>query len=204
MASRLERTRLEAPSVGLRLEAPRITEAASRQLDLSRVAAGLTGSPGLEVLPVLVAELTADVGRRNVGVLRVVDAHRPEKKSELFPAGLKKATTRRSARTSLRKSLRKTLPRPLPWARAPTRFLPKPVPFEAAIRKGATLSIDRRLYTIERVIFEHRLEGVEWWTQEPATRDYLRVVLRSNEGVVEALVYVDRQSGRRFLHAVAD
>jgi protein ImuB len=208
VASRLERARLEAPSVGLRLEAPHITEAASRQLDLSRVAAGLTGSPGVEVLPVLVAELTADVGRRNVGLLRVVDAHRPEKKSELVATGLKKATTRPSTRSSAqtltRRSLRKTLPRPTPWVRAPTRLLPKPVPFEAAIRRGATLSIDRRLYTIEHVVFEHRLEGVEWWTKETATRDYLRVILRSNEGLVEALVYVDRQNGRRFLHAVAD
>jgi len=77
------------------------------------------------------------------------------------------------------------------------------VALEAALRPGATLSIDRRLYNIERVLFEERLDSVEWWSR-PVNRDYLRLLLRGSGGVLEALVYVERDSGKRFLQAIAD
>jgi hypothetical protein len=87
---------------------------------------------------------------------------------------------------------------------APTRFLPKPIAIDAALRIGATLRIDHRLYTIDRVRFVERLEAVEWWTAAPVARDYLRLWLSGREGGLEALVYVDRDSGKRFLHALCD
>jgi len=35
-------------------------------------------------------------------------------------------------------------------------------------------------------------------------RDYLRLWLKNPNGGLEALVYVERETGRRFLQAVAD
>jgi hypothetical protein len=86
----------------------------------------------------------------------------------------------------------------------PTRLLPEPLRLDIALRVGATVPLDRRIYTIERLEFEERLQAVEWWTKTPVARDYLRLFLRSTEGLLEALVYVDRESGKRYLQAVAD
>jgi protein ImuB len=206
LVARLERMRLEAPSIGLRLEAPAVIRSLARQLDLSRVSAGITGKPGLESLPVLVAELGADIGKNRLGVLAVVDTHRPEKKSELraaFGEPAPKAPKKTKVKaTSL--PLRKVRPLSNHRFGAPTRFLPKPIAIDAALRIGATLRIDHRLYTIEQVSFAERLESVEWWTSAPVARDYLRLWLSSREGGLEALVYVDRDSGKRFLHALCD
>lgn len=204
IVSRLERTRLEAPSVGLRLEVPAIIRALGRQLELSRVSGGVTGQKGLESLPVVLAELAADIGRERVGVLALADAHRPEKQAELVPALPEPGALRP------KKPRREPLPvrrlRSLAGSRlgAPTRLLPQPVPLEVALRVGATLCIDHRLYTIERIGFVERLEAVEWWTSAPVARDYLRLWLTGTEGGLDALIYVDRQSGKRFMQAVAD
>jgi hypothetical protein len=191
----------------VRLEAPSLTERASRQLDLSRVAAGVTAScRGVEALPVLLAELTADIGKTQVGVLALHDAHRPERQSALVPAlpsvSKRRGKNKRAKPSKARPALRKAVPRPSNGAPA-TRLLPVPVALEAALRPGATLSIDRRLYSIERVLFEERLDSVEWWSR-PVSRDYLRLLLRGSGGVLEALVYVERDSGKRFLQAIAD
>ena len=79
----------------------------------------------------------------------------------------------------------------------------EPVAFEAPLRPQATVALGRRLYTIDSLRFEQRLEAVEWWSQ-PVSRDYVRLVLRGTEGVVEGLVYVDRDSGKRYWQGVAD
>ncbi len=212
IASKLERTKLAAPSVSLRLEAPGITRALQLQLDLSRGAAGL-GNP--ENLPVLLAELTSDIGRENVGIFRIVDTHRPEAKSVLSPA-LPSASRSTSSRGSKRmktvaKGLRKAAPLP---EDSPTRLLPHPVRLEAALHVGATVSVEHRLYTIARVDFDRRLDAVEWWKKQPLSRDYLRLWLeidssREPSGAdarhgFEATVYVDRETGARYLQAVAD
>ncbi|MCC6903246.1 MAG: DNA polymerase Y family protein [Polyangiaceae bacterium] len=210
IVSRLERTRLEAPSVGLRLEVPAIIRALGRQLDLSRVSGGVTGQKGLESLPVVLAELGADIGRERVGVLALVDAHRPEKQHELRPAlpepGSALAAKRRSKKRARPEPEMVRSVRSLEAAKqgAPTRLLPAPVPLDAALRVGATLRVDHRLYTIERIGFVERLEAVEWWTGAPVARDYLRLWLGSQGGGLDAWVYVDRQSGKRFLQAVGD
>lgn len=204
IVSRLERLRLEAPSLGLRLEVPAIIRALGRQLDLSRVSGGVTGQRGLESLPVVLAELAADIGRERLGVLALADAHRPEKQSELVPA-LDSPAARRPKKTK-REPLPVRKVRSLRGARlgAPTRLLPQPVPLEVALRVGATLRVEHRLYTIERIGFVERLEAVEWWTAAPVARDYLRLWLAGTEGGLDALVYVDRESGKRFLQAIAD
>jgi hypothetical protein len=85
-----------------------------------------------------------------------------------------------------------------------TRLLPEPLLLDAALRVGATVAVDRRLYSIERLRFEQRLFAVEWWTRAPVQRDYVRLWLRGRDGVVEALAFVDRESNKRYLQAIAD
>ena len=84
-----------------------------------------------------------------------------------------------------------------------TRLLLEPVPFEAPLRVGATVALDRRLYTIEALRFEQRLESVEWWINA-VNRDYVRVELRGEAGLIEGLVFVDRNTGKRYFQGVAD
>jgi len=204
IASRLTRFQLVAPSLGLRIEAHAITRALTVQLPLSRYAAGLGGSAakGPETLPVVLAELQADVGKDRVGVLALEGSHRPEKRSRLVPvtkallagAGV---GARRVDGDAGRATEEPRLP-------VPTRLLPKPVPFDAPLRPGATVSIDHRLYTVERITFESRLDRVEWWTKTPISRDYLHVWLRGGCSVLELSVYIDRETGVRKVQAIYD
>jgi protein ImuB len=210
VASRLERLKLGAPSVGMRLTVPRLGPIVARQLSLSELMAGDTAS-GEEELPLVLAELSADIGEENVGVLGLVDAHRPEAQSRLAaalpePTHAKRRSKKGRAEPSAtpKSSLRKTEP-PI-WSRLPsppTRLLPNPVELSAVISAGSTLVLGHTIYTIERLRFEQRLDAVEWWSR-PVARDYLRLWLQSESGGLEALVYVDRHSGRRFLQAVGD
>src|SRR5207244_13413889 len=68
VASRLERLKLAAPSVGMRLTVPRLAPIVERQLLLAELLSGDTSS-GEEDLPLVLAELAADIGEQNVGVL---------------------------------------------------------------------------------------------------------------------------------------
>ena len=211
VASRLERLKLAAPSVGMRLTVPRLGPLVTRQLSLSELLAGDTSS-GEEDLPLVLAELSADIGEAQLGVLSLVDAHRPEAQSTLA-AALPEAQSAHAKRSrkkpkaeppAAKSALRKTEP-PI-WSRLPsppTRLLPHPVELSSVISAGSTLVLGHTLYTIERLRFEQRLDAVEWWSR-PVARDYLRLWLHSESGGLEALVYVDRHSGRRFLQAVGD
>lgn len=85
--TRLERTPLPAPSVGLELCVTHLSAAIGKQLELSRLAAGFSGkgAPGDERgLDVLLSELTGEVGASNVGVLTLVDSFLPEKQGILL------------------------------------------------------------------------------------------------------------------------
>jgi protein ImuB len=214
VASRLERTRLPAPSVGLRLEAPGVVSAEARQLELGEVLAG-----GVDVekeLPLVLSEIAADVGEARVGVLSVLDAHRLEARSVLVPAVTPPQREKRRGGKVARPAtpvavhvsgapLHEVEGSAKASGRAPlTRLLPEPVPLDVALTHGATLAIDRRLYSIEALSFEQRLSLVEWWTKAPVSRDYVRLFLKAADGVAEALAYVDRASGKRYLQAVAD
>lgn len=221
VASRLERLKLSAPSVGMKLTVPRLAPIVQRQLSLSELLVGDT-SRGEEELPLVLAELTADIGEAQVGVLSLVDAHRPESQSALTPAlpepasnskrkgakskGASHLAPRAAApKSSLRKSALRPSEPPI-WSRLPsppTRLLSQPVEIMSVISAGSTLVLGHTLYTIERLRFEQRLDAVEWWSR-PVARDYLRLWLQSETGGMEALVYVERPSGRRFLQAVGD
>ncbi|HET9933754.1 MAG TPA: DNA polymerase Y family protein, partial [Polyangiaceae bacterium] len=84
VASKLERLSLPAPSLGLRLEVPELVEAMPRQLELGFW--GGSASQALDELPIVLAELAADIGEDRIGVLKVADSHRPELASSLVPA----------------------------------------------------------------------------------------------------------------------
>ena len=90
------------------------------------------------------------------------------------------------------------------YARIPTRLLRRPLPIETSLKIGGTLSLDHEIYTIERLRFDHRLKKVEWWGDRPVSRDYLWLSLAGAVGKLEALVYVDRESGRVFVQGVRD
>ena len=203
-SSRLERLKLGAPSVGLSLGVPKLTEATGRQLDLSRVSTGVNGYRGLEELPILLSELGADIGKHNVGILAIQDDHRPEAKSRLASAasiakgGLHAHPTRGPRKARPRTSEPASEP-----TRAPTRLLPVPLPLDAPLKVGSTLSVGRQLYSIEKLSFERRLDAVEWWAR-PTGRDYLRLWLEGPRTGLSALVYVERKTGKRYLQAIFD
>jgi protein ImuB len=217
VSARLERTRLPAPTVVLRLAAPVVVSATARQLELGDALAG--GIDLEKELPLVIAEIAADVGENKVGVLEILDAHRLEARSTLAPALPPKP---RAARGTPRRVVGPRATTPLavhvsgtslevvegmsPFdVRAPlTRLLPEPERFEGTLRVGATVAFERQLFTIDALRFEHRLHAVEWWSGEPVTRDYIRVWLKTTESLVEAVVYVDRANGKRYLQAVAD
>ncbi len=201
--SRLERASIGAPTELVRISVPLITHAAVRQLDFF-------STRGVDELPVLLAELVADIGSNRVGVLRVVDSLRPEAQSVLGQAALSEARVRSKRRRSKpdperRNGKKQRGEMPVgPRPRIPTRVLSRPIPLRAALRKGGSLFLGRRAYTIEHITFDRRLDAVEWWSQVPASRDYFRLLLRGSSGVVEALVFVDRRSNARFLQAIYD
>jgi protein ImuB len=203
IASRLNRSRLSAPTVGMTLEAHAVTRALALQLSLSRYSAGLGGSSakGPETLPVVLAELAADLGKDKVGILRLDGSHRPEAKGRLVPVSpevLTRGAIKVRPATPADESLSASL------AHAPTRLLSRPIAIDSPLRPGATLCLGHRLYSIEHVAFDHRLENVEWWTERPVARDYVRLWLRSPTGGMEAIAYVDRTSGVRMLQGICD
>jgi protein ImuB len=203
LSARLVRTKLGAPSLGLRLSVPKLVPAVARQLELAQVLSGTTGiasalSEG--EIPVLIAELSAELGEDRVGTLELCDSHRPEAKSKLGPARLD-STVRGNSKPA---RLRKTEPSFAELPGAPTRLLPEPCELFGPLRVGASLAIDRSLYTIDHLRFEQRLDAVEWWGHAPVTRDYVRLWLQGASGGFEAVAYVDRSTGRRYLQALAD
>jgi protein ImuB len=198
LSARVARLKLAAPSVGLRLEVPKLLPAVSRQLELSQVFAGVTVSAAAhDEIPVLIAELAAELGEEKVGTLKLVDSHRPEAKSKLSAAQFE-------VRPPKNARLRKAEPSFAEQPGAPTRLLSEPCELHAPLRVGVSLAIERSLYTIEHLRFEQRLEAVEWWGRAPVTRDYVRLWLQGASGGFEAVAYVDRSTGRRYLQALAD
>ena len=80
--------------------------------------------------------------------------------------------------------------------------------------KGLAAGGDPQVFAIERLEYLMRLDGVEWWSRTPASRDYARAWLGSGEdgerllkrgskrgkgASGEALLYVVRKTGEVFL-----
>jgi len=188
LSARLARTKLGAPSLGITV-----------------------GSAADDEIPVLVAELVAELGEDKVGTLKLVDSHRPEAKSKLGPVALgssgasgRQSRSPRLSRLSRLSRLARAEPTFAELPGAPTRLLSEPCELHGPLRAGVSVAIDRSLYTIEHLRFEQRLDAVEWWGHAPVTRDYVRLWLQGSSGGFEAVAFVDRGSGRRYLHALAD
>jgi protein ImuB len=197
LRAKLEQCELRAPAVSLTLSLPRLTRAHRVQLDLSR---DVSVSP--DALPSLLAELSAEVGSHRVGVLERVDAHRPELRSRLVPVGPPSLPSGRGM-TGPTSS----------WGQDPSRLLPVPVPVSAGGRlgPGARLVLGGSTWTVEEVHMSQRLDGVEWWTEHPVSRDYASVWLSHSHPAphdsgpstplcARAWVYCDRRTGSLFLH----
>src|SRR5204863_4508103 len=168
-----------------------------RQLELAQVLNGATSGASVvsdDEIPVLIAELSAELGEDQVGTLKLCDSHRPEAKSKLSPALLEST----ASAVSKKARLRKTEPSFAELPGAPTRLLPEPCELHGPLRVGVSLAIDRSLYTIDHLRFEQRLDAVEWWGHAPVTRDYVRLWLQGASGGFEAVAYVDRSTGRRY------
>jgi protein ImuB len=220
--ARCERTQLLAPSIALELKVIAPTPKTPKQLELRRLVAGYGASaPAEEGLPVLLAELEVDIGIERVGLLRLADSHRPESKSLFVPCRLDDSRGRRRAKP--RKAIERnphasSCPTQQPansnaQRHSPshsqtleglTRLLERPIPLDPPIRVGATLFLEHQAYVIERLRFEERLEGLEWWNHSPISRDYWRLFLQGATGGLEVLIYVEVPNGRCFLQAVVD
>ncbi len=193
---------LAAPLLGVALEASRLASAAPHQLSLAPLCGGLPGQRGPARLPVLLAELSVSLGKQRVGVLEVVDSHRPEARSRLVSAQPRAVASRRG-RSQRRSGGSAAVV--APWAPPePTRWLPRALPVTASLRAGAPVLIERRPYVIERLRLEQRLEAVEWWAGTELRRDYVRAELEGQAGALEAWLYVDRRTGRRYLQGLTD
>jgi protein ImuB len=190
LKSKLERVSLGAPVLGLSITATLLTEAPKTQLMLS-------GDPSIDADPrsmaVLLAELSAEIGPDNVGVLELRSVHRPEARTELVPLDDVSSFAKRSPPKSMASD-----------AEFPTRVLQEPVPLEPMPGGRLTVSIDNQLFTIEKTKPMMRLDQVEWWTPSPICRDYARVWLTSGRKNVEGWIFTDRVTGRTFLHGYYD
>jgi protein ImuB len=200
ITARVRRVELGAPVTAIRLAATQVTHAEKLQLGFSRVLTGASGdrAQGSEALPVILAELAAEIGNDRFGVLEQISSHLPEKKSALASAdslfGSTLAVERNRAKT----------PHQRRENTVPTRVLKPAVPFKAELQVGETVALDHQVFTLDQVCFERRLDHVEWWQGSGVSRDYWRVWLRSPVGDLEALVFVDRKSHDRFLQAIYD
>jgi protein ImuB len=154
------------------------------------------------------AELSADIGADRVGVLEASAAFRPESRSRFVPMANLEA--KRSAPLSLDDIDQDNVPEP-------TRLFAKPLPL-GRITKGAVVAVEGRMYVIEHVRFAMRLDGVEWWTSDPASRDYGVAWFVAGPGTARvdagkatpqpartlAWVYVDRASGEGYLQGYCE
>jgi protein ImuB len=219
IATRLERTKFGAPSVGLTLSVASFTAAIGKQLELSRLVAGFgTKAPAELGLDVLLSELTQEVGPAHVGILSLADSFLPEKQGYLGCLTPTEPRAAPRARRPARRSVAQLtlggqaidapdtprLRKARGHARVPTRLLTRPLAVTAPLRIGASFVLDREVYTIERLRFDHRLKNVEWWGEHPVSRDYLWMTLTGAVGKLEAFAYVDRESGQVFVQGLRD
>lgn len=210
--AKLERTELLAPATAVRLRLLQIVPAPEVQLDLSRDRAADPDS-----LPALLAELSAEIGADRVGLLAEEDAHRPEAQSRLVPVSLD-GSAKKKGKGEEQLSFPGAFSEKKDPIPPPARLLPAPIPL-GKVTKGGVVAVgaspkgpggDPQIFAIEKLEFLMRLDGVEWWKKNPASRDYARAWLvsggddrgarkKAKAACGEALVYVVRKTGEMFL-----
>lgn len=196
LRTRLERAHLPAPTIGLSLRASRLCAQTPVQLELGTRGA----SRRLQDLPVLLAELETDVGEGNLGILSLQDAHAPEARGRLEPLGRSKEKVRAFTRRSS-ESEQKSHPDPLDRA---TRLFEKPVALSVPLRVGESFVLGQGYYTIEKLEFATRLDGISWWTNSVHSRDYVWAWLSGASGGLQALLFVDRRTRKAYVQGLAD
>jgi len=91
-AAERRRETFEAPILAVELAATKLARMPSRELDLlSRE------TSGARALPLLIAELSADLGKERVGILALENTHRPELRAKLVPINEKASEKKNTA-----------------------------------------------------------------------------------------------------------
>ena len=217
LRSRLQKETLPAPARGLRLEVMAITEARQWQMSLNADMGLASVLADPTAMAVLVNELYADVGEGAVGVLEERDSHLLEKSSRLVAIqnldGARAHAKAPVVPCTSSGHAGAAEPRPNA-ARLPTRLI-APIEFKAPLQEKEIVVLEQRAFTIDSIRFEQRLESVEWWASSPVSRDYFRVWLSSlsaspaarahgRRDGVEALVYLNRDDGKKYIQALFD
>jgi|SRR6266545_325080 len=192
LKNKLEHTELSAPVVGMSVTAALLTHAPRSQLVLDGEAAENLIDP--RAMAILLAELSSEIGKDNVGVLELSSVYRPEGRTRLVPLN----------DISRPVEVDRGLEHTASDAEFPTRLLSKPVPLTTTPHHDLVVSIDHQLYTVRNATPSMRFEDVEWWTPSPMSRDYMRVWLNSGSKNVQAWIFVDRKTGQAFLHGYFD
>jgi protein ImuB len=187
---KLEALTCPAPLCAITLEAAELARAPRPQLGLD----GRSQAP--EDIGVVLAELTAELGEKHVGVLAACNSHLPEECTRLVAPSLVEAPAGpRGAAAAL-----------LMWGNEtrgvepPTRLLPKPVPVRGKLVEGGTVSVNDTPFRVHRLERLERLENVNWWTDTSTSRDYARAWLVGSQGGAEAWLMRDRRKGGLYVH----
>lgn len=218
LTARVQKIQVEVPNVGVALTVLNVEETKQRQLDLA-VGFSKLDAADPERMAVLFSELASDIGADNFGTLRLANTHKPEKVTLLCPVGEVSTKTKRGSK-SRHSSTRHDDPRSIEqmslgeWKvkqepresslDLPTRLLASAIPVQTRFRVGELLPLGPRLFTITQVVFQRRLEAVEWWSSEPCCRDYVRLWLSSSQGELQVLAYVDRITQSRYVQGWYD
>lgn len=228
LTTKLAKLQVEVPNIGVALKVLSVEETKQRQLDLA-VGFSKLDAADPERMAVLFSELATDIGAENFGTLRLANTHKPEKMTLLAPVGIgqtsERARKRRGGGRPPNVADPKSLVEPRSAASSgeqlgfgevrsrehstratelPTRLLPSAIPVQTRFRAGELLPLGTKLYTITKVTFQRRLEDVEWWSNEPCSRDYVQLWLSSSQGELQVLAYVDRVTQTRYVQGWYD
>jgi protein ImuB len=195
--TKLEHAELGAPVIGLSITASQLTRASQVQLSLD---GDRTTRADPRSMAIFLAEVSAEIGVENVGILELRPVHRPEARTSL------KKLDNLSSRVS-ESPTPPSVPGGATWScdqEFPTRLLPEPVPITVFAGQKPMISLLNQLFAVEGKSHSVRFDAVEWWTASPTCRDYARVLLTSGKKSVRAWVFTDRTTGRTFLHGYFD
>jgi protein ImuB len=173
-----------------------LTPVGSGQLEVERVQSAASNRRGEQI----------EAERPGRGGLRVVQGTQPGfagvPSNDVASSGAHTAPTRLV-----------TPPLALP-DREPGTAMPRSAWSSRAFAVGETFKVEGQRYRVEQVEFINRIDGVEWWAEQPTSRDYHRLWLSSLEapsgrmlsaaGALDALVFVDRVTGKRHLQGFYD
>jgi protein ImuB len=189
LKSKLDRTTLAAPVTSVSIRATELVPAPVVQLELG---GEITQGSDPRRLPLLLAELSAQVGPERIGLLEVAPVHRPEGRDVLREIDDRVLAEHDGAPGE---------PEACPL---PSRLLPEPALVSVRLVRGATIAIGRQLFTIRRLYHPVRFDQVDWWTSRPLSRDYVSVSLASGRRTIEAWMFTDRVTGQTYLHGYDD